>query len=142
MVAEAAEEFACLYMTCGSGANKYVHFFKAWLQYMLTYTGDQLSDSSSALWEQLAQSYPDSISSDTKGYLLCEILHSLQRLLQRELLTELEDSHELSGALSGRGGDDKVLCRIGGWAMHTATKFRSRVIEQGKGNATALKKIL
>ena len=122
LIDEATEEFARLYLTHDRGPTKYVRFLRAWLQYMLTFTGDQpASQKTCTLRAQLAECYSQPVSEDTRRVVICDILHTLQLLLQTELVTELKGSHQLPSE-GVRGSDDTALYRIGGWAIHALVR--------------------
>ena len=138
LVSEATDQFSRLYLANGRGKSKYAHFFRAWMQYMLAYTGDQPNEKESNLWSDLAKLHPDAISENTRRVIVCDILHTLQDVLQRELIIELDTTRAQSSLEPARGSDDTALYRIGGWALFSATKLRKKHLRENKENTNTL----
>ena len=108
---------------------------------MLCYTGDKPTQSSQKVWDDLAGCYPHTVSEDTRRVVVCDILHNLQALLQKEVCDEIEQSYtsETNKTATAQGSDDVALYRLGGWALFSATKFRCKAVKLSPSNCDVLK---
>ena len=86
---------------------------------MLTFTGDQpASQKTCTLQAQLSECYSQPVSDDTHRVVICDILHTLQLLLQTELVTELKASHQLQSEVVRESDDMALYAFVAGQYMH------------------------